>query len=192
MSRAPWLLVLLLTVPMAGLPARAEPIPGQPAEAKTAGNRLLDALKAATSEHEAAMLEAGLLNVWLDAASPAARLLATRGMRDLQAGATGEAIDDFDAMVVLEPALPEPWHQRAIARFRAGDSDGAVADIEQTLQREPRHFAAFGLLSHIAEARGNWRGAYEAWQKLLELDPMTPGGQDRLKMLRQKALGQDL
>jgi lipoprotein NlpI len=94
--------------------------------------------------------------------------------------------------VVLEPNLPEPWHQRAIARFRAGDSDGAVADIEQTLQREPRHFAAFGLLSHIAEQRGNWRGAYEAWQKLLELDPMTPGGDDRLKMLRQKALGQDL
>src|SRR5579875_3621752 len=86
-------ILLLLAAALAGAPAglRAEPMPAQPAEAKRAADRELDALQKAATEQEAGILEATLLNIWLDAVSPAARLLATRGLRDLQAGATGEA-----------------------------------------------------------------------------------------------------
>ena len=72
--------------------------------------------------------------------------------------------------------LAEAYHQRAIARFAAGDTPGAIADIQATLQHEPRSFAAFETLAAIAEARKDWKGAYEAWQKVLEIDPKTPGG----------------
>ena len=41
----------------------------------------------------------------------------------------------------------------------------------------------------LAEARGDWKGALVAWQKLLELDPQTPGGQTRLRDLKRRALG---
>ena len=43
----------------------------------------------------------------------------------------------------------------------------------------------------IAEARKDWKGAYEAWQKLMEIDPKTPGGEERLKDLRRHALGEE-
>ena len=34
-------------------------------------------------------------------------------------------------------------------------------------------------------------GAYVAWQKVMEFDPKTPGGEERLKDLRRHALGEE-
>jgi tetratricopeptide (TPR) repeat protein len=109
----------------------------------------------------------------------------------MKAEARQDAIEDFSAAITLDPSLAEAYHQRAIARFASGDTAGAIADLQATLQHEPRSFAAFQTLSAIAEARKDWKGAYQAWQKVLEIDPKTPGGQDRLKDLRRRALGEE-
>lgn len=63
-------------------------------------------------------------------------------------------------------------------------------DIEAALQRDPRDFEALQSLSHIAEQQSNWRGALDAWQKALDIDPRTPGGLDRLDMLQKKVEGE--
>ena len=81
--------------------------------------------------------------------------------------------------------------QRAVARFAAGDTPGAIADLQATMQHETRSFAALQTLAAISEARKDWKGAYSAWQKVLEIDPKTPGGQERLKDLRRHALGEE-
>jgi len=47
------------------------------------------------------------------------------------------------------------------------------------------------VLAAIAEARKDWKGAYDAWQKMLELNPKSPGGQEKLKDLRRHALGEE-
>jgi tetratricopeptide (TPR) repeat protein len=109
----------------------------------------------------------------------------------MQSEANQEAIQDFTDAITLDPNLAEAYHQRARARYAAGDSQGAIADIEQTLQHEPRDFAALRTLAAIAESRKDWKGAYAAWQKLLEIDPQTPDGQDKLKDLRRRALGEE-
>jgi tetratricopeptide (TPR) repeat protein len=109
----------------------------------------------------------------------------------MQADANQTAIDDFTDAITLDPNLAEAYHQRARARFAAGDVPGAIADIEQTLKHEPRDFAALRTLAAIAESRKDWKGAYAAWQKLLAIDPMTAGGEDKLKDLRRLALGDE-
>ncbi len=81
------------------------------------------------------------------------------------------------------------WQRRAIAKFELGDPRGAIRDIEESLTREPRNFAAFRTLARIAESRQDWKGAYAAWQKLLEIDPKTSGGAEKLKDLKRRALG---
>ena len=43
----------------------------------------------------------------------------------------------------------------------------------------------------IAAAREDWKSAYAAWQKLIDLDPRTPGGDARLKELKRKAVGEE-
>jgi tetratricopeptide (TPR) repeat protein len=162
-----------------------------PAQKQATAAKLLDALKHAPNEAAAAGLELRLRQLWLNAGSPAVTLLMSRGLREMKAGETAAAIADFGDAIVLDPKLAEAYHQRAIVRYQAGDTVGAIADIEGALRQEPHDFAALETLSHIAEARSNWKGAYEAWQKVLEIDPMTPGGQDRLKDLKRKAFGEE-
>lgn len=189
-----WLLLLLIATPalaqtsaLTGTPALAQ----TPAERAAALDRLLDALKAAPSAEAAAPLEQQIMQRLLQAGSPVVTLLMSRGAREMQAESAQQAIEDFTDAITLDPNLAEAYHQRAVARFAAGDTQGAIADIEQTLQHQPRDFAALRTLALIAESRKDWKGAYAAWQKLLEIDPKTPGGEDKLKDLRRRALGEE-
>ena len=155
-------------------------------------DQLLNALQSAPSEDAAALLERRIEQFRLEAASPAVQLLMTRGMRGLRAGAARDAEADFDAAITLDPSYGEAWHRRAIARFESGDTLGAIHDIGEALQREPRNFAALDTLARLSETREDWKGAYAAWQKKLEINPKTPGGEEKLKDLRRRALGDAL
>ena len=176
---------ILLLILFAARPAFGEGAPNPTVDS------LLAALRAAPTEEAAAALEGQVRAKWIEAASPALRLLLARGMRELNEGSPGEAVDSFDAALDLDPDLLEAWRGRAQGRARLGDAAGAVRDIQELLRREPRSFAALQDLSHMAEARSDWRGALAAHQKLLEVDPRTPGGQSRLRDLRRRALGED-
>ncbi|WP_158930293.1 tetratricopeptide repeat protein [Acidisphaera sp. S103] len=162
-----------------------------PAEKRAATDRLLDALKVAPDERAATGLESELEQNWLRSGSPAVTLLMSRGLRTMQAGEDDEAIDSFSDAITLQPDVAEAWHRRALARYHAGDVNGAIHDLEETVKLEPRDFAAFRTLTDIAEAREDWKGAYAAWQKVMELDPKTRGGAERLRVLKRKAVGEE-
>jgi tetratricopeptide (TPR) repeat protein len=180
-------LTLALAFFLAPLLAQAQ----SPADKRAAAEKLLDALPTVPSEEAAAPLEAQIRELLLNAGSPAVTLLMSRGLRELRAEANDDAIEDFGDAIALDPTLAEAYHQRAIARYHAGDTRGAITDIEATLKQEPRDFAALQTLSRISEAREDWKGAYAAWQKVLAIDPKTPGGADHLKELKRKALGEE-
>ncbi len=170
----------------------AAPVPGPaPSPKAAATDKLLDALKAAPDERSAAGLEGQLEETWLRAGSPAVTLLMSRGLRSMQAGQDDEAVDSFSDAITLQPDVAAAWHQRALARYHAGDVNGAIHDLQETVRLEPRDFSAFRTLADIATARDDWKGAYAAWQKLMELDPKTPGGEERLRLLKRKAVGED-
>jgi tetratricopeptide (TPR) repeat protein len=184
-----WLILFLVAT---CLPAYAQaPAPGAGADRKAVINHMLDALKAAPSEDAAAPLEAQITELWLHQGSPAVTLLMARGLRELEAKTPQDAEDDLGAAITLDPDFAEAYHQRAIARFAAGDTTGAIADLQATLQREPRDFGAFRTLEAIAESREDWKSAYAAWQRLMDIDPKTPGGDEKLKDLRRRALGDE-
>jgi tetratricopeptide (TPR) repeat protein len=183
--------ILLAALLFAALPASAQNAAAPGNERRAALDKLLGALQTAPSEEIAGPLEQQIRQLWLNAGSPAVTLLMSRGLREMKADAHQDAIEDFSDAITLDPTIAEAYHQRAIARFASGDTPGAVADIQATLQREPRSFPAFETLAEIAEARKDWKGAYKAWQKVMEIDPKAPGGQERLKDLRRHALGEE-
>lgn len=173
-------------------PASAARAPSAPvARSRAATEPLFGALKQAGTEEAAAALEAQIQAQWANSASPAIKLLLSRGDRELSESAANDALDSFDAALDLDPDVLNAWRGRASARVRTGDTTGAARDLQEMLKREPRSFAAWQDLSHVAEARGDWRGALAAWQKLLDIDPRSPGAQARLKELRRKVLGED-
>ena len=192
--------LLLLAALLAPLPASAQaPAPGaaqtrpdgRPDGRRGETDALLDALKKADSEMAAASFEAKLRESWLRAGAPVAALLLGKGTRNLRNDADDEALDDFDAALVIDPDYMEAFNRRAMARSTLGDYRGALADIQEVLKREPRHFGAFQTLSRIAEARQDYSGALRAWEKVLDLAPKLPGGEERLKTLKLKAQGEE-
>lgn len=177
------LLFLLIAVPALGQPRPA----GRAAEL----DALAAGLRIAPSEEAAAKIEGRMRDLWVQGMAPSALLLVSRGMRELAGNAPQEALDDIEAALVLDPDAPDAYLRRGLARSELGDYPGALADIQETLRREPRHFPAWQTLSRLAEAREDFAGAIAAWKKVLELSPKTPDGAARLETLTRKLLGQD-
>lgn len=158
-------------------------------EKRSALDKMLDALRTAPNEEVASMLEDKIRQMWVQASTPAVTLLMSRGLREAHANEMDDATAVFSDAIVLDPTLAEAWHQRAIARFKAGDAVGAVQDLHETLKLEPRHFGAWETLEQIAAGREDWKAAYDAWQHVMDIDPRTPHGEERLKDLKRKAFG---
>ena len=180
-----WLAILLLVSGAAM--AQDRDAPARPTPAQTL-DRLFGLLKVAPDETTATAIEGSIQGQWIAEATPATKLLLLHGFQELSSN-PNDALDDFDAALDLQPDLQEGWHGRAAARARLGDYAGAERDIAEVIKREPRQFQAWEDLSNIAEQRGDWKGAYEAWSHALELDPKTTGGADRLKDLKRRAFG---
>jgi tetratricopeptide (TPR) repeat protein len=151
---------------------------------------LLDALADAPDEAAAAGLETRILRAWEQAGGPMVAMLLQRSSTEIAHDDADEALADIDAAQVLAPDTLEIMHHRALARYHKGDVAGAYHDLEDVLRREPRHFAAWRSLSEIAEAQGNLKAAYAAWQKLVALDPKTKGGSEHLEELRRRVEGE--
>ena len=110
-------------------PAPVQPAPVQPAPVRPAPpaarvdpkraelDGLLARLQAAPNEAAAGAIEGQLRRAWLQGGSAAATLLMNRGMRDLSNEAGAEAVEDFDAVLVLEPELADAYYRRSLARF---------------------------------------------------------------------------
>jgi tetratricopeptide (TPR) repeat protein len=182
---------VLLPLLLLAFPAAAQTPPQPPPPPDPGINQLLGALRTAPDEQVASALEAQIEQEWLQQGTPAVTLLMKRALREAQAGTDKDALEDFNAALDLDPNQAEAWHRKALVQYHMGDVTGAIRDLEHALTLEPRDFAALQSLSQIAEARGNWKGAYSAWQKVMQLDPKTPGGQDRLRTLRRHALGEE-
>ena len=195
MRRRP-LLALLLPALLAGPAAHAQ-APGSLSTPGQAGlNQALDTLfallKAAPDDATARQVEARIWQAWLMQGSPAVQLLMRRGMRNIEAHALADALEDFDAVLALSPDLAEGWNRRATVYFLLDEYDNSAKDILETLAREPRHFGALASLSMVRERQGDLAGAIAALDSALAIYPRLPSGEERLRVLRRRALGEDL
>ncbi|MGX9966962.1 tetratricopeptide repeat protein [Roseomonas sp. F4] len=191
MTRLAALLLLLATPVWAQAPA---PTPRQgPAAARQAElDRLFEALQSAPDQGGGQMVESRIRAVWAQAVSPAAGLLLRRGLRNLQANEAAEALEDFDAALVLEPEAADAWLARASAYARLGDRPAAARDLQQALRLEPRHFGALLQLSELQEEAGDGRGALRSLDAALALHPQMPGGALRRRELARQVEGDAL
>ncbi len=195
MSRLAPLLLLPLLISPAGALAQGQPPapPRAPAEQRAAElDRLFEALRTASDEASASLIEHRIRALWGQQISPAAALLVRRGLRNLQAEEAAEAVEDFDAALTLEPGAAEAWLLRARALMSLGDRTAAARDLQEALRLEPRHFGALVALSELQSEAGNAPGALRSLEAALALHPKMPGGDARLRELRRQAEGDAL
>jgi len=72
------------------------------------------------------------------------------------------------------------------------DYGGALADIQQVLGREPRHFGALSGLGVIMQELGEDKLALEAFRRALAVNPHLQKVPDFVKTLTEKVEGRDI
>ena len=132
---------------------------------------LFEALGEADDAAEAARLEGEIWRLWLEAPDEDASLLLDGVQRAMAQGDPARALELADRLVELAPDYAEGWNKRATILYVMGDDDASVADIRETLVREPRHFGAISGLGQIFLRRGEPGAALEAFEEVARLSP---------------------
>ena len=97
----------------------------------------------------------------------------------------GEALKVFDDLVDIAPDYAEAWNKRATVHFLLGNLADSIADVDATLDLEPRHFGALSGLGQIQMQRGDPEAALSAFEAALRMHPHLPGTRGIIQQLRR-------
>src|SRR5689334_1108822 len=153
---------------------------------------LFGALKVAPDEASARHVEARIWAAWVQTPSDTVALLMSRSKAALDAHQNEVALKLLDAVIKLRPDYVEAWNRRATLYYLQNDYGRSLADIQQALVREPRHFGALAGLGMIMQDLGEDRRALEAFRKALDVDPYLEKVPELVKTLTEKVEGRDI
>jgi len=153
---------------------------------------LFGALKAAPDEASAKHVEARIWAIWLQTPSDTASLLMARAKTAVDAKKIDVAIKLLDSVIKLRPDYIEAWNRRATLYYMQNDYGRSLADIQQVLIREPRHFGSLAGLGMIMQEVGDEKRALEAYRKALAVNPHLEKIPDQVKALTEKVEGRDI
>ncbi|MEY9182119.1 tetratricopeptide (TPR) repeat protein [Bradyrhizobium sp. USDA 326] len=178
-------------------PAKQKKLPEAPAKLpKVDRSKNLDflfgALKAAPDEVSAKHVEARIWAIWLQTPSDTAALLMSRAKTAVDAKKIDVAIKLLDSVIKLRPDYIEAWNRRATLYYMQNDYGRSLADIQQVLIREPRHFGALAGLGMIMQEVGDEKRALDAYRKALAVNPHLEKIPDQVKALTEKVEGRDI
>ena len=130
--------------------------------------------------------------IWMQTPSDTAALLMMRAKAAMDAQQTDVALKLLDAVIKLRPDYVEAWNRRATIYYLQNDYARSIADIEQVLSREPRHFGALAGLGMIMQDIGDEKRALDAFRKALAVNPHLEKVPDLVKSLSEKVEGRDI
>lgn len=70
-----------------------------------------------------------------------------------------------------QPHQPEVWFVRAVVQWRRGDTDAAIASLQDVLVNNPRDVQALCLMAELLRSRDQVDGARGYYQRVLEIEP---------------------
>jgi tetratricopeptide (TPR) repeat protein len=147
--------------------------------------------KAKDSEVAAPIMEA-IQNLWRISGSDTVNLLLARAERFAKEDDLDLAEKIVDAAVDMAPDDAEAWHLKGKIGFLRKDYDGAIADFQRALDRDPRHYDALSDLGVAYEATGAKKEALEAYRKALAVNPFLTETKRQVDELKRDVEGQDI
>jgi tetratricopeptide (TPR) repeat protein len=133
-----------------------------------------------------------LLHNYSESGSDTADLLLKRAHQAIGVENYADALKILDATVALDPDWAEGWNARATARYLDDDYKGSMADIAQTLKREPKHLGALMGMGMILEAREKKEEALKIYERVLEIAPHWRNAQEAADKLKAALAGSEL
>jgi len=170
-------------------PAAADTAP--PAKPPTLAE-LYDRLAVSKTDAEAAGLVRAISKAQLQSGSDTADLLMSRALAAIEAKRLDTAIDLLTAILHQSPEYTEAWNKRSFVYYMKNQYSRSVADIAQTLKRDPRHFGAWAGLGHIYVSGGDKKRALEAYRKALAIHPYLAKLREAIERLTPEIDGRDI
>lgn len=134
--------------------------------------RLLDELEAADTLERSSSIVQLIWRTWLFHEVDDIRELVQVGADVLAHGGLQGAECCFLEAISRDPEYVEAWHQLAQVHFLMGNNAKALADVQNTLFLEPRHFSALRIQSLLLMKLNFVDESADAMQKADEVSPM--------------------
>lgn len=147
-------------------------------------------LQIATDPSAIQSLEEAIWQQWTLVPEGEKRQLMMRGIAEMQQQELNSAVATFTKLIEIAPELSEAWNKRATVYWLLGNFPASLADICETVKREPRHFGAYSGLGMIREQMGEPARAVAAFQLAKKYNPHIAGLDDEIDRL--KAMGGDV
>ncbi|WP_289852499.1 tetratricopeptide repeat protein [Mesorhizobium liriopis] len=174
----------------AAKPERPPLAPPEPQNVRL--DKLFDSLKRERNEKAAERIAGRIQREWSRSGSASVDLMMGWAAKALQEQKYPVALDFLDQVVTLRPDYAEGWNMRATTHFAMNNYALSMADIERTLELEPRHWGALSGLAAIMKNRDNKELALDAFTRVLAVYPMLRSAQNEVSTLSDEIAGQSL
>ncbi|QPC85825.1 hypothetical protein GA830_03070 [Mesorhizobium sp. NBSH29] len=168
----------------------AEPEPQATKSVEERLDTLFSQLKREPNEKAAQRIAGKIWQAWFESGSASIDLMMKWANDAIEAKNYPVALDFLDQIVVLEPKFAEGFNRRATVHFMMRDFGKSMADIERTLQLEPRHFGALTGLAEIMKGRNSKQLSLDAYQRVLALYPMLRSAQKEVSDMSEDLTGE--
>lgn len=167
---------------------------GKPVEAKVENrlDTLFSSLKRERNEKAAERIAGSIWAEWNKSGSASIDTMMLWSQQALEAKKFDVALDFLDQVVTLQPNYAEGWNRRATVHFMMRNYRKSMADIERTLELEPRHFGAISGMAQIMAGAGRDQLALQAWQRVLDIYPMMRNAQTEVSRLSEELAGEGI
>jgi tetratricopeptide (TPR) repeat protein len=155
-------------------------------------DKLFSDLKRERNEKAAERIANQIYLVWNDSGSASVDLMMQWSQKAIEDQKFDVALDFLDQVVTLQPSFAEGWNRRATVHFMMKNYGKSMADIDKTLELEPRHFGAIAGLAQIMADTGRKEQALRAWQRVLDIYPMLRNAQDQVAALSEELAGEGI
>jgi tetratricopeptide (TPR) repeat protein len=186
---------LTITLAPASAAETAAAPPAEPAAVAKPENRLeslFGELKRQRNEKAAERIASRIFEEWNHSGSASIDLMMLWSQKAIEAEKFDVALDFLDQVVTLSPDFAEGWNRRATVHFMMRSFGKSMADIDRTLQLEPRHFGALAGMAQIMKERGSKELALEAYQRVLDIYPMMRSAQNEVATLSEELAGEGI
>lgn len=163
-----------------------------PLSAQARLDKLFSDLKRERNERAAERLSQRIWEEWRKSGSASVDLMMGWAQDAVTAKKYDVALDFLDQVVTLSPAYAEGWNRRATVHFLMNNFSKSMADIERTLQLEPRHFGALSGMAQILKNAGRKQSALDAWLRVLDIYPMNRSAQAEVSTLSDELTGEGI
>ncbi len=194
------LLLATVLAPLAVAATPQAPVEGPASGAETAavpaGNAALDSLydrlAKAKTQQEADGIATAIDRLRMVSGSDTADLLMGRALEASTKGDNALAIEMLSTVIRLKPDFTEAWNKRATLLFMENNFGRAMADIAETLKREPRHYGAWAGLGMILVHDGDKKRGYDAFKRALAINPFMEEIRKTVEDMRLEVEGEGI